>query len=90
MLRDMPFILRKRIYALATLIGSAVYYLIAAVIMPGNESASVVATIACTAVIFTIRMCATAFKWNMPKAIKFSELRSVESKPETEKTEVKK
>ncbi len=90
MLRDVPFILRKRIYALATLLGSGVYYLIAAVIMPGEESSSVVATIACTVVIFTIRMCATAFKWNMPKAIKFSELRTDEPVVQSEKLEIKK
>lgn len=76
MLRDVPFVLCKRIYMLALLSGSAVYYLVAAVIMPDQESTRVVATLACTGVIFAIRMCATAFKWNMPKAINFAKLRA--------------
>ena len=33
-LRDVPFILRKYVYAVATIIGSALYYLVAAVWMP--------------------------------------------------------
>ena len=78
MLRTVPFVLRKRIYAVAVLIGSSAYYLIAKVLMKGMESSGVVATVVCIALIFTIRMCATAFKWNMPKAIIFSKLRSEE------------
>ncbi len=74
-LRDVPSVLRKHIYALATIAGAAVYYLIAIFIIPGAEYTDVVATVVCTAVIFTIRMCATVFKWNMPKAIDFSKIR---------------
>ena len=85
MLNTVPFVLTKRIYAVAILIGSSVCYLIAKVLMPDAESADVVATVACIIVIFTIRMCATAFKWNMPKAIRFSELRTEESERETVK-----
>ena len=84
MLRDIPFVLRKRIYAVAVLIGSGVYYLIATVIFPGQPSTDVVATLSCVLVVFTIRMCATAFKWNMPKAIVFSELKSVNSEKEAD------
>ncbi len=76
MLNTVPFVLRKRIYAVAVITGASVYYIIEKLLMPDAESANVVATVACIFVIFTIRMCATAFKWNMPKAIKFSELRS--------------
>ena len=79
MLNTVPFVLTKRVYAVAILIGSSAYYLIAKVLMVEAESASVVATVACIVIIFTIRMCATVFKWNMPKAIRFSELRSEES-----------
>ena len=78
MLRDIPFILCKRIYALACLIGSAVYYVIAVFAIPGQDYTNVVATVACVITIFTIRMCATAFKWDMPKAIYFSRLRDEE------------
>ena len=74
-LRDIPFILRKRIYALACLSGSAVYYIVAVFIMKGLPSADIVATICCVIVTFSIRLCATIFKWNMPKAIIFSEMK---------------
>lgn len=74
-LGDIPFILRKYVYAVATIIGSAVYYIVAVVFMPGNEAATVVATVSCTLVVFIIRMLATAFKLNLPKAIRFSELK---------------
>ncbi len=79
MLREIPFVLRKRVYAVAALAGSAVYYLIRAVAMPNSETGSVLATVACAVAIFGIRMCATRFKWNMPKAIVFSEMRMDES-----------
>ena len=79
MLNTVPFVLTKRIYAVAILAGSSVYYVIEKVLMSGAESANVVATVSCMAVIFVIRMCATAFKLNMPKAIRFSELRNEEN-----------
>ena len=87
-LRDIPLVLRKRVYAVATLIGSAVYYLIVAVFMKGMASANIVGTIACTSVIFAIRMCATVFRWNMPKAIDFSKIKAAEQS-ESEKAEIK-
>lgn len=93
MLRDIPFILRKRIYALATLIGSAIYYVTAMYIIPETPMTNVVATIACTVAIFTIRMCATYFKWNMPKAIDFAKMRSAEqvsNAPGTEENDLSK
>ena len=75
-LNEIPRVLRKRVYAVACIIGSAVYYLIAVILMKGMPSANVVATIACTVVIFTIRMCATVFRWNIPKAIDFTKIKS--------------
>ncbi len=83
-----PFFLRKHIYALTLLAGSALYYVIVVFFMPGAQSASVVATLSCLALIFTLRMCATAFKWNMPKAIDFKEMRGEEAVIE-KKTEEK-
>ena len=65
-LRDIPLVLRKRVYAIACIAGSSVYYLIYAVFMKGVPSANVVATISCMTVIFAIRMCATIFRWNLP------------------------
>lgn len=72
-LRDIPIILRKRIYAVAALGGSALYY-ITSVLLEGSESREVVSTIVCLGFIFVVRMCATYFKWRLPKAIVFSEI----------------
>ncbi|MBR3875734.1 MAG: trimeric intracellular cation channel family protein [Clostridia bacterium] len=77
-LRDIPFVLRKRVYAVACIVGSGVYYIIVAVFMKGMASADIVGTISCMAVIFAIRMCATVFRWNMPKAIDFSKIKAAE------------
>jgi uncharacterized membrane protein YeiH len=74
-LRTVPTILRKRIYALACLAGSAVYFCVVKFILPGAPSADLVGTICCIAVIFVIRICATVFRWNMPKAIDFNKIR---------------
>ncbi|MBQ8320960.1 MAG: TRIC cation channel family protein [Clostridia bacterium] len=75
-LRDIPFILRKYVYAVATIIGSALYYLIVKVVMPGNEAAEAVGAICCTLTVFAIRILATAFRLNLPKAIRFSQINS--------------
>ena len=81
-LNTIPTVLRKRIYAIACMLGSAVYYVITKLLMPGSSSADLVATLSCVGVIFVIRMCATFFRWNMPVAIRFSE------NEEKEKTKV--
>ena len=77
-LRDIPFILRKRVYALATLIGASLYYLLVVVVFPGNMVMEVVSQIGCISLVVVIRILATKFKWNLPKAIRFSELRDAE------------
>ncbi len=82
-LNTIPMVLRKRIYAIACMAGSATYYLIVTYFMKGIASANMVGTIGCICIIFVIRMCATLFRWNMPVAIRFSELKS-ENKSETE------
>lgn len=79
-LRDIPFVLRKYIYALATIFGSALYYIIAAVVMPDSPYARPVAIAVCTFAIFSVRVLATYFKWNMPKAIDFSKMREEDEK----------
>ena len=76
-LGDIPFVLRKYIYALATIFGSAVYYLIAAVLMPESDLGDTVAIVACTLSIFVLRVLATYFRWNMPKAINFSKFKEM-------------
>ena len=74
MLRDIPFILRKRIYAFAALVGAGAYYCVAELFMKDSEAASIVATVVCVALVFGIRMCATVFRWDMPVAIRFSKI----------------
>ncbi len=82
-LRDIPLVLRKRIYAIACIIGSSVYYVVVKYVMTGMESADVVGTIACILVIFVIRMCATIFRWDMPKAIDFAKIRAQNAEEKT-------
>lgn len=89
-LRDVPFILRKRIYALAVIAGSSLYYISETYIFDHIEGSSVFSTVICVVVIFVIRMCATKFKWNMPKAINFSKMRREESQAEAEQETVNK
>ena len=74
-LRDIPFVLRKYVYAVATIAGSAFYYLTVTAFMPGHEAAEAVAAFGCTLIVFAIRVIATALKLNFPKAIKFSEIK---------------
>ena len=76
MLNDIPFVLRKRIYAIAAAAGAAVYVLFWKV--TGNFTSGIpdwVATVLGAATTIAIRILATRFKWNAPKAIKFSEVR---------------
>ena len=73
-LRDIPFILRKRVYALATLIGASLYYLLVAVLFPDDKVLEIVSQLVCITLVFVIRVLATKLKWNLPKAIKFSEM----------------
>ena len=74
-MNDIPFILRKYIYAMPTIFGSAAYYVIAVCIFPTEEYGKMVATAVCALIIFVIRVLATYFKWNMPKAIDFNAIR---------------
>ena len=72
-LRDIPFILRKRIYALAALIGAMLYYVTVVKLFPDNELMEVIGQVVSITVVVLIRVLATKFKWNLPKAIVFSE-----------------
>ncbi len=73
-LRNVPFILRKRVYAVAVILGASLYYIFETYVLSGVESSSVISTIICLGTVFIIRMCATRFEWNIPKAIIFSEI----------------
>ncbi len=62
--KSIPFVLVKRIYAIAAILGSSVYY-----IMYLFEINDGVAIVAGTLTTFIARLLAMIFKWNMPKAI---------------------
>ena len=62
--------LRKRIYLLAAMAGTVSYYLLFKLGMP-----DVAAIIISSSLVLFIRICATVFKWNLPKAIDFSKMR---------------
>lgn len=83
-LRDIPFILRKRVYALAALIGASLYYLLVVVIFPENLFAEVASQIGCICLVVLIRVLATKLKWNLPKAIIFSKIKADEEVSEPE------
>jgi len=68
MLRDVmtkfiPFIFCRRIYAVASIIGSAMYYYL-------NKIVPSYISVTCAVMVtFALRLCATHFKWNLPKVI---------------------
>ena len=64
MIGEIPFVLRKRIYAVASLAGGFVYYLL--YVKTGMDVMS--AAFIGIAIVFGLRMMATIFKWNLPKA----------------------
>ena len=69
---DVPFILKKHIYLLAALAGAFTYY--ALIVWAG---ASVyLATALGVAITFILRMLATVFKWNLPRAIDFERIKN--------------
>lgn len=83
-LRDIPFILRKRVYALAALIGASIYYLLVVVIFPNDRLLEIISQLLCIAVVFVIRVLATKLKWNLPKAIIFSEMQDENTEKQEE------
>ncbi len=69
-MREVPYILKKRIYMIAALSGATLYYILWYL----NVSDALAYPISIL-LVFVIRMLATIFKWNMPRAIIFSRLR---------------
>lgn len=62
---EVPFVLTKRIYAVASIAGGVVYYLCFVRFSLGE----VLSVIAGICVIFILRLCASVFRWDLPKAI---------------------
>jgi len=61
LVNEMPFVLRKRIYAVASLIGGTLYYLLQL------ADLHVLAIVFGAGSIFVIRVLATIFRWNLPR-----------------------
>ena len=70
-LKEIPFFLRKRIYCIAALLGAAIYYVLYVKLSLNEGIAMAIGALS----VFVVRILATVFKLNVPKAIKFSELR---------------
>lgn len=63
MCADIPFVLRKHIYAVAAILGSGVYYLLITL----NIDAAVSAFLGMSATV-VLRLLAWHYRWNLPKA----------------------
>lgn len=68
-LGKLPWVLKKRIYALAALAGSGSF-----VLLSHLGAAPAISILSGCSVVFLLRMCATFLHWDMPVAIRFSEL----------------
>ena len=65
LLREIPSILKKRVYAIAALAGTLVYY-----VLLHYGAGEILSAIVCVLLVFILRILATVFHWNFPKAIK--------------------
>ena len=67
MTRSIPYVLQKHIYALASLVGSLMFYLL--IVFGANDTASLLITMV---FIVAVRVLAARYKWSLPK-IKLNE-----------------
>ena len=68
-MNEVPALLRKHIYLMAAIAGAAVYYVLVTL-----NVKNIIAVAVGALLIVVIRILATVFKWNMPKAIDFSKM----------------
>ena len=64
MLQEIPFVLRKHVYAVAAIAGALTYWAVEVLMLE-----PVIAYAAGWAVTVSLRMIATVFKWNLPRAL---------------------
>lgn len=62
---EVPFVLKKRVYAVASIAGGCVYFLLSRIPAAGEF----IPVIAGILVIFLLRIFASVFRWNLPKAL---------------------
>lgn len=62
---EVPFVLRKRVYAVASIAGGIVYYLLHITFNQDVVFSAIIGIV----LIFVLRILASVFKWDLPKAI---------------------
>lgn len=62
---EIPFVLKKRVYAVASIAGGTAYYVMYIMLQQGVVLSSVVGI----TLIFALRILASVFKWDLPRAI---------------------
>ena len=62
---EVPFVLRKRVYAVASIAGGIAYYVMYIML----EQGVVISAVVGITLIFALRILASVFKWDLPKAI---------------------
>lgn len=62
--REIPMVFTKRIYAIASIVGGILYYFLFLYVHAPKSLSAVIAIIS----IFVLRICATVFRWHLPKA----------------------
>lgn len=65
MLLEVPIVLTKRIYAVASLLGSAAYW----ALIRTYPDAPFTVSIASSSLVFVVRMLATKYRWDLPRAM---------------------
>ncbi|MBO5727271.1 MAG: TRIC cation channel family protein, partial [Oscillospiraceae bacterium] len=72
MCTDIPFVLRKHIYAVAALLGSGIYY----VLLQLGISRATACLLGMSATV-VVRVLAWHYRWNLPKAQSPEEIKSI-------------
>jgi uncharacterized membrane protein YeiH len=80
MSRHTPYVLQKRIYAVASIVGAILYWFMCYCNVP-----LAITQVSAMLLVIGIRMCATIFRWNLPKVpLSASEItNNIKSKKDT-------
>lgn len=88
-LDGVPSVFRKHVYALATLIGAVVYYVLERFVVPTSLLGEAISSFVGISIVFVIRALAIHFRWNLPKAIRHEALeQEIEKDGQSAKKEV--
>ena len=64
LIREVPFVLRKRVYAVAVIAGASLYYLMMRLGVP-----EMISLLSGSVLTTALRICSTVFHWNFPRAL---------------------